>query len=553
MKRFVLFISASTLGLIPSGGAQAQVPLDQADPAYIEDSLTAPAAVPSAPAAPPTQIDAERTAPATPPAGVIVVRAIEVTGNTIISGDALTELTRPYVGRSLTREDLRQLAAAVGGAARQRGFPFASATVRQDPAKPESLVVELDEGQVTAVRLLGATNAAADRILQRLVTGRPVTTNELERAILLAGDVPGVRIVSSRYMRQDGFGILFVEAKETRSSLYAQLDNRGSDAVGPLRSTVLGSVRSIITPGDQVSIIAAQTPANPKEFMFARLRYDIPADDQGAVVTFSGSAGRINPGASLRRLDVIGHSQDVAIAYQRPLLRRRSASLWANVELRRATSDQALRGDRIRDDNIATLTGTISGEADLAGGRIRGDTGIVWGLPIKGVTRRGDRLASRSDGSGRAVIGHAWLEWSRTVTGPISLRLSAEGQLASRPLLAAMELGAGGPAFGRAFDYGERTGDQGILGSAELGVQLPKPTSWRPIRSLQLYGFADGGYVDNLDDGFGGGSLASAGGGVRMSFARISFGLEAAAPLNTDRLDTGDRGARITLRTAAQF
>jgi hemolysin activation/secretion protein len=552
MQRTVLSMSASALSLIHSGGALAQVPLDQADPAYIEESLPTPTQPRSVPSAPATRIESGPTVSASQD-GVIVVRSVEVTGNTVIAADALTQITRSYVGRPLTREDLRSLAGSVGNTARQRGLPFASATVRQEPGKPEQLVVELDEGQITAVRLLGATNAAADRILQRLVTGRPVTTAELERAILLAGDVPGVRIVSSRYMRQDGFGILFVEAKEDRASLYAQVDNRGSDEVGPLRSTVLGSVRSIVTPGDQVSIILAQTPANPKEFVFARLRYDIPADDQGAVVTFSGSAGRINPGAALRRLNVIGHSRDVAVAYQRPLLRRRSASLWANVELRHATSDQALRGDRIRDDNLATLTGTIAGEADLAGGRIRGDTGIVWGLPIKGVTRRGDRFASRSDGSGRAVVGHAWLEWSRTVTGPISVRLAAEGQLASRPLLAAMELGAGGPGFGRAFDYGERTGDQGILGSAELGIRLPNRMAGGPIRSLQLYGFADGGYVDNLRDGVGGGSLASAGGGLRVSLARINFGLEAAAPLNARRLDTGDKDARITFRTAAQF
>lgn len=552
MPRSRLFVSTIMLPLILTSPAHGQVPLDQADPAYIEDSL--PGSQPSPPSsnAPSTRIEAEQQ-PATPASKPITASAIEVRGNSVIPNAVLAEAARAYVGRSLTRDDLRSLAGAVGGAARGRGYPFAVATVRQDPDRPGALIVEVDEGQVTAVRLLGSTNAAADRILQRLVTGRPVTTSELERAILLAGDVPGMRIVSSRYTRQDGFGILFVEAKETRSSVYAQIDNRGSDEVGPLRSTILGSLRNIVTPGDQVSIVAAQTPADPKEFAFARLRYDIPADDRGGVLTFSASVGRINPGASLRRLDVIGHSRDAAIAYQRPLLRRRTVSLWGNVELRRATTDQSLRGDRIRDDNLATLTGTISGEADLVGGRVRGDAGIMWGLPVKGVTRQGDRFASRGDGSGQAVVGHAWLEWSRRVAGPISVRLAAEGQVASRPLLAAMELGAGGPTFGRAFDYGERTGDQGLLGSAELRVDLPVPAFGGALRSVQVYGFADGGYVDNLQDGFGDGSLSSAGGGLRVSFYKINFAVEAAAPLNTDRLDTGNGEPRVTLRAATQF
>jgi len=57
---------------------------------------------------------------------------------------------------------------------------------------------------------------------------------------------------------------------------------------------------------------------------------------------------------------------------------------------------------------------------------------------------------------------------------------------------------------------------------------------------LQLYGYADGGAVGNLDGGTGGGSLFSAGGGIRASLpSRLEAGLEIGVPLKAGA-DAGD-------------
>jgi hemolysin activation/secretion protein len=73
------------------------------------------------------------------------------------------------------------------------------------------------------------------------------------------------------------------------------------------------------------------------------------------------------------------------------------------------------------------------------------------------------------------------------------------------------------------------------------------------IDRAQLYGFVDGGMVDNLGQGIGGGSLASTGGGARLGTGRFDWLVEVAVPLNADRFDTGDRNPRLSLRLARAF
>ena len=110
-----------------------------------------------------------------------------------------------------------------------------------------------------------------------------------------------------------------------------------------------------------------------------------------------------------------------------------------------------------------------------------------------------------------------------------------------------MEIGVGGPSFGRGYDYAERTGDNGILGSGELRFDLGRIVP-KAIDRLQIYASIDGGYVGNLRGGKGGGALLSTAAGVRVGSGRLSGSLEVALPLNEDRFDTSNRNPRLSFR-----
>ena len=315
-------MAGGVAALCPWSAAQAQDQLQRADPSVIERVLPQPAKIVPAPETivTTTAKPAEADATLTPR----VASAIVVEGAPEIARDRFSEALFPYIGRDLSTSELGTLSRDVANVARQRGYPFASAMIEPQSMADGVLRVRLDAGTLSAVRVIGRVNPLADKILTRmLVTGRPVRRRRLERAIMLVGDIPGVTVKESKYVRQDGFGILLVTISEDRFSAYAQIDNRGSKEIGPFRSTVIANARSVLRPGDEASIILANTPIDPSEFVFVRGRYTAPVDTNGAVVSASASYGLARPGAALTPLDVSGESIDFSVFYSKPIIRSR--------------------------------------------------------------------------------------------------------------------------------------------------------------------------------------------------------------------------------------
>jgi hemolysin activation/secretion protein len=202
-------------------------------------------------------------------------------------------------------------------------------------------------------------------------------------------------------------------------------------------------------------------------------------------------------------------------------------------------------------NSAATVALSLSGDAALFGGRLRENISVTHGLGIFGATLPGDPLASRDDADGRFVLANAYIDWTGALAGPLSLKLAGTAQIASGPLLSVSEMGLGGNRFGRAYGYSERSGDEGIAGSAELRTDFNKPFAL--VDWVQLYTFADGGAVRNLGNGLGGGTLYSGGAGVRLRAGKVNLGVESAFPLNAVRFDSGDRDPRFNMQLSLGF
>ncbi|GAO38927.1 hypothetical protein SCH01S_21_01140 [Sphingomonas changbaiensis NBRC 104936] len=541
------FILLTAGGLAAPGAAQ--VILDRADPAVIERDLRRAEDAPSLPARPQPRTEAENTgyAAVSVTAGAIIVES------SVFSNDVFAPIVAPYLGRTLGADELRELLSQVAAVARGRGYLFATASIEPQAVTAGVLRITLDEGRVDAVRSLGKPNAKVDGILRQLVGKGPIRRADFERTLLLAGDVAGVRVADARYVRQDGFGILLVTLTEDRSAFVVQVDNRGTDIVGPVRATALASLRDVAGEGDEVSLLVANTPFDPSELVFAQLRYAAPLDDRGNLLWSSVAFGHVRPGASLSSFDVKGDSVSLATGVTHPLIRSRGTSLWGTIEFRGLWLDQDILGVPVRRDRVVTLSAQLEGATRLGGGILRGNGAIVAGLPFREVTRQGDPLASRGDGDARFGRLELYGDWTRDLAPDVSIRLAGTGQVATRPLLASQELGIGGPLFGRAYDYSERNGENGVAGAVEVRLDVPG-AAMGPIQRVQLYSFADAGYVDNARRGLGGGDLYSAGGGLRFGIGRNLNGeAELAAPIGADRLSTGNRNPRLSFRVSASW
>jgi hemolysin activation/secretion protein len=530
--------------------AQQQQPVDQADPAVVARQQRDEEERPHRREAPRLAAPAPGQAAAT--AEPITPGAMYVEGATELAPADFAPAVEPYLGRPLGDEELRALTRDVAEVARRAGFGLATAWVPRQSLVAGVLRVQVDEGRIDAVEVSGNARAAVEARLSGLATGRPLRTAELERRLLLAGDMPGVSLGRAQVVRREGRNILTLEATIDRVRGYASVDNSGSGPVGPIRARLAVDFNSIAIGGDRLSVGGVVTPVQPREFQYGEISYSAPVGRHGTEVSVAAYAGHSDPGASLRDQDVAGLSTQAEVRVTHPLLRSRAASLWGSVgvSVRDSTLDQ--QGARVRDDRIVTASAVLSGNARVAGGRLRVRLAYVQGLDLLNATARGDPLASRGDAGGPFSKVEFWTEYERSFGGGFGIDLRGAGQLASRPLLASEEMGLGGRQFLRGFDYWEHSGDEGAVISGELRYDMRRGLPG-PLTRLQLYLYADAGRVTNLAGGLGGGTLASAGGGVRAWLQHgFQAGVEVGVPLTHGAFDE-DPDPRFSFNLGSRF
>ena len=483
---------------------------------------------------------------------VLDVGAIVVDGLVAMRQADFAAVVEPFAGRPLDRAELGRLTDAIAARAREEGYVLATAWIPEQTLVGGMLRVRIEEGRIDAVRLEGSDDPVIARQLARLANGRPVTLVDLQREVLLADDLPGVWIRSTRFDRQGERRVLVVDARrdDVGGSLTASSD--GTKPLGPIRARIDLDANGLISPRDRIDLTFSATPFDPEELAFFSARYSVVINDRGTSVGAFGSYSRTEPGAYLANRELVGESWQGGIRIRHPLMRTQKRSLWleASAELQDLSQDSF--GQRARHDRIALARLGFYGFGPLAGGNLQGRATVSQGIPTFGATRTGSALASRLDAQPDFTTLSWWLSWRRRIISRVSLQLAGIGQLSTTPLLIGESFALGGGQFLRGYDFAQRVGDQGAAGLAELRYDWPKALG--AVRNLQLYAFADGGTVSNLASGFGGGTLASSGAGLRTDInSQLDLDVEIAVPLTEDRYDTGDNTPRLNIRVSQSF
>ena len=548
LQFFSIATIASTICLCQS--ADAQTPLTEANRAIQQPDVVAKPEITSR-----KKVEIENRAnehvavPRTADSGIFI-GAINVEGAHDIAGVAFSSAIEPFVGKKLTTEDLRTLTRAIADVARAQGYSFASAYIPPQELAMGVVRVVVDEGVVSAIHINGSNNKQLRATLNKLC-GHAPTMTEIEKQVFLAADIPGISLQKISFVREGDRGALIVEVTEKRFKGIVSVDNNGTSELGPVRVNLSVDAASLLVGGDVLSVAAVTTPVKLKELAFVALKYALPIDADGTVLSFSAAYGHTRPGATLADFDVLGRSVNIGMAISHPILHGRKSSLWVSGGFDYLTSSQDVLGIRLNDDKLATIWLSLNGNTEMLHGRLRSELTLTQGLPAFNATRLGDPMASRSNGSGAFTKASFSADWTGTLSGPVSVRVAERAQLASGPLLSAQQMTLGGSSFGRAYETSALAGDEGVVGIVEVRTDLQHPTKW--IDWAQPYVFVDGGKVIYLGGDPGGGTLLSAGGGVRTRLGKTYVNFESAFPLRANPIENDDHKPRFNFQIAEAF
>ncbi len=485
-----------------------------------------------------------------------ILTAVEIIGASIFPPEAFAPLYDDLLARSVSLTDIIVLTDQITAMYRREGYFLSRAIAPAQNTLDGVLRINIVEGYVSEIAIEGDAPATVKRRLDAIVGQRPLQLTSMERILALIGDLPGVSVVSSRLEPDiDNFElhrlVVKIDVDRFEASLYA--DNRGTDAAGPVQIYARAAANSIALTGDQLSVGVFTIPDDPDELILGDISYQAPLTDAGTYVTLSGMVSKFDAGASLLALGTQSKTKRISIRFSHPFVRRRKLSLWGNVGFERRDIEEEQLGAPQFEDKLRIIHASANYRQDHWNGLTTMYARASHGLDMFDAAAGGASL-SRPDTDGGFTKLEGQITRYQNIGETFGLYTSLTGQFSDQPLVASEEFAIGGARYGRAYDYAELTGDDGVAVLFEM--RYGRDPKIDLLDFYQFYGFYDFGAVwnENMAPGFGEATLASAGAGLRLTFPEsVYVTFEATRPLTRTPFTQDDRDWRGFFSVSKSF
>jgi hemolysin activation/secretion protein len=423
----------------------------------------------------------------------ITVKAFRLVGNTLLSSEQLAPALAPFVGQALDFAGLQRTADTVAAAYREAGWIVRAYLPEQDISEG-TLTLQVIEAKFAGLRSEGEPSKRVMREqLQAFFTGQQsqgqaLNAHALDRALLLADDLPGISVA----------GTLVPGAADAETALVLQttdepfffgdlgVDNTGARATGSNRLTANLNINSPSGRGELLSLSGLHTQGSN----YGRLALTVPVGHDGWRAGINASAMNyevINGPSANTDSPIKGRSGTMGLDLSYPLLRARLSNLYllGGIENKSFFNrDSTVTADYESNSLRMGLSGNRFDNL-WGGGANSGSLQLHWGRLASMKAHRQIKDIDRS----YHKLSYS-LSRQQNMTTDHSLLLSLQGQHASQMLDSSEKFYIGGANSVRAYPASEQGGDRGHVLTAEW--------RWRLDASLVLTAFADTGRVVTL-------------------------------------------------------
>jgi hemolysin activation/secretion protein len=497
--------------------------------------------------------------PAAADAIQFLLNDIVVSGANAIPIERLAALYAEMIGTNVTLADIREIASRIEEEYRVAGYLLVRALVPPQSVADGVFTINVVEGFVANVLVEGGDDGTQQRIrdyLRPVLAARPLAIVTLERALLLANDLPGVSV--NALLRPSpgtpGAADVVVSVEQRNFTGGLSLDNRGSHFSGLWTLSADFSSSSILSDGDQITgRITTTSPVRRR--IAGDLRYYRPLGSDGLVASIIGIVTHGEPGSSLTPLEIVSDSWAVGPRLSYPLIRTRAETLIVDggftVQDARL---QLLSAQQNHDEWRVIDIGATYLKSGFLGGGLSASLNIAQGVPIFGATSSGSANWSRAGAAPDFTKVTGGVRYVAPLGGAFSVAITGQGQYSFARLMAGEQIAFGGVQLGRGYDPAAIAGDHGLGGSFELRYNFA--LNQAIIQMIQPYSFFDAAQVWNrapaitAEEG-----MTSTGAGIRVQFVNnIIWNVEIARTLNNvPGSDSGRRATKVLTDVAIRF
>lgn len=474
MKNLIIIIALGAVGVcgnlvlaqqaLPNAGSiareaiTAKPPLPQDNAALPQSGATVPSIAQSTDATP------------------IAVKSINITGATLFSADTLQALVANVATGNHTLGELQNAATRITAHYRKAGYFLARAYLPAQKMEDGQVTIAVLEGRLAEVQVQNTSrisDAAATARLATLTPGTVMQRAEVDRALLLLGDVPGVGGVDSRLTPGANTGETVLVAVVKPAPAWTgkvDADNYGSLYSGRYR--LGGSIdgNSPLGFGERVS---ATLLASNEKLVYGRAGVQVPVGASGLTAGAGFNHSQYLLADIYKALDAVGYSDTFEVNARYPLVRSVPFNLYGQASAEHRKLHDDVRSTNTQTDkraNVATLGLQADWRDSLGGLGADSQAGITL---IRGKLNIITEDAAAIDAKGANTVGSYGkvsisLSRQQALTDKLSLGAQLRGQWGSKNLDSSEKLSLGGISGVRAYPSGEASGDSGWVGSLEL-------------------------------------------------------------------------------------
>ncbi|MCK9337279.1 MAG: ShlB/FhaC/HecB family hemolysin secretion/activation protein [Arcobacteraceae bacterium] len=267
----------------------------------------------------------------------IFVKNFSFSGNLHISSEELQAIAKEYENKDLTFKEISELTTKITKLYREKGYFVARAylPVQDIHANDGVLEIAIIEGNYGEFHL-NNSSLVKDGIVQGMLDDikdkNIVSTNTLERAMLIINDTPGAVVTSADVMpgRVVGTSDFAITTESSKAyDGYILADNQGSRYTGKNRVMAGINFNSPLKIGDKLTL--GGLVSNGTDLKNGRVAYSAPLMPNGLRGEISYSKTTYSLVEEYKNLDAKGDSTTIDAIFTYPVIKTRLENLYASL------------------------------------------------------------------------------------------------------------------------------------------------------------------------------------------------------------------------------
>lgn len=409
-----------------------------------------------------------------------------ISGATHMSNEELKQIVAPYEKQALSFNQIQEITTLITKAYRSKGYFVARAYIPEQNIMTQDnrLKINIIEGNYGEFKLENKS-LVKDSILQLNLDDIKdkdiVSTNTLERAMLIINDTPGAVVTKAdvRPGKEVGTSDFLIGTEATnRVNGYLIGDNYGSQYTGKHRIMAGVDINSPFNIGDKIS--AFGFTSQKEGLLSGKLAYEFPIHANGTRGEISYSKTTYELGSSYKELDAIGKNDSLTARVTYPILKTRVENLDSYVEVSYNKMKDEIQSvdSKVKKDSYVSTTGLDYTKDSLIfnkNSQTRAAVSITFGK--LNFNDKDDKETDKNGANTQGQFSKINLELGKDIDIFDSLKwsntLQMQYALGNKNLDGSQDLSVGGINGVRFYQDGEESAENGYIYNTEFIYTLP--------------------------------------------------------------------------------